>query len=184
MSDDNIDATPEGNPPTKKSMLGKIAIGLFVVGVIATESIVAHLLIPSPDAMAEKIKATVARELEDEEAGSILEEAELGPVSEVEIGDFNITIYDHVSESTLNVNCRLMATVSNKDLSEFESLLKNNQNRLREKIMFEFRSADINHLTDPGLDLIKRRILGKSNKLLGKPIIKSVVFSEYNYYQQ
>ena len=39
-------------------------------------------------------------------------------------------------------------------------------------------------LADPGLGLIKRRILEKSNALLGKPLLRAVVFSEFSYMEQ
>ena len=39
-------------------------------------------------------------------------------------------------------------------------------------------------LTDAGLGLIKRRILETTNKTLGKPLLKGVVFSEFSFVEQ
>jgi flagellar FliL protein len=42
----------------------------------------------------------------------------------------------------------------------------------------------MNDLTDPVLGLIKRKILEKTNRLLGKAMVKGVVFSDFSYYEQ
>jgi flagellar FliL protein len=39
-------------------------------------------------------------------------------------------------------------------------------------------------LTDAGLGLIKRRILATTNKVLGKPLVQSVVFTEFRFNEQ
>ena len=45
-------------------------------------------------------------------------------------------------------------------------------------------NCQIEDLTDPGLGLLKRRILAKSNDLLGKPLLRSVVFSDFSFVEQ
>jgi hypothetical protein len=42
-------------------------------------------------------------------------------------------------------------------------------------------SAD---LTDAGLGLIKRRILEKTNRALGQPLLKEVLFSKFNFVER
>ena len=39
-------------------------------------------------------------------------------------------------------------------------------------------------LADPSLGLIKRQILAKTNSLLGEPLLKEVVFSDFAVVQQ
>jgi flagellar basal body-associated protein FliL len=46
------------------------------------------------------------------------------------------------------------------------------------------RGSEIEDLTDAGLGLIKRRILERTNKALGKPLIKNVIFSEFSFVEQ
>ena len=41
------------------------------------------------------------------------------------------------------------------------------------------RSAELADLTDPGLGLIKRQILEKTNRALGKPVLQGIVFSDF-----
>ena len=46
------------------------------------------------------------------------------------------------------------------------------------------RSADIDDLTEAGLGLIKRKILDKTNRLLAKPYLKKVIFSDFSFVEQ
>ena len=59
-----------------------------------------------------------------------------------------------------------------------------NKHRFRDLVLFEIRNSEYDDLMDPGLGLIKRRILEKSNALLGKSILKTVVFSDFTYVEQ
>ena len=88
------------------------------------------------------------------------------------------------SNVTLRVNFHLIGTVLTDEQHEFEELLSKNQHRLRDQAIFEIRNCQIDDLTDPGLALLKRRILAKSNDLLGKPLLHSVVFSDFSFVEQ
>jgi flagellar FliL protein len=74
--------------------------------------------------------------------------------------------------------------LNESDESTFEELQTQYEQRLRDKIIFEVRNADVADLTDPGLGLIKRRILEKSNLLFGKSILKSIVFGDFAFVDQ
>jgi flagellar FliL protein len=39
-------------------------------------------------------------------------------------------------------------------------------------------------LSDPALGLIKRQILAKTNSLLGEPLLKEIIFSDFAVVQQ
>ena len=71
-----------------------------------------------------------------------------------------------------------------REQAELTTLLELNKARLRERITVEFRNAEITDLADSELGLIKRRILEKSNALFGKPLLRSVLLPDFNYYQQ
>jgi hypothetical protein len=103
---------------------------------------------------------------------------------EVELGKFNLMVHEPASNITLRVNFHLVGTVEDGDSEDFSHLLEKNQHRLRDQIIFEIRNAQISDLTDPGLGLIKRRILAKSNDLLGQPLLQNVVFSEFSFIEQ
>ena len=93
-------------------------------------------------------------------------------------------VHHPASNVTLRVNFHLIGTVLAEEQHEFEELLSKNQHRLRDQAIFEIRNCQIDDLTDPGLALLKRRILAKSNDLLGKPLLHSVVFSDFSFVEQ
>lgn len=183
MADKNSD---EQQPATSGvSLMGKVAIGGVVGVFVLVESVVAYMMLPNPDAIATKVRAEIQAEISDktDEADDPLEKEETANFVEVEIGNFDINVHQHAANTTLMISCQVMATIDKNDKTEFDTLLENNKNRLRERIIIEFRSAEIDDLKDAGLGLLKRRILEKSNLLLGKPFIKSVIFGKYNYNQ-
>ena len=58
------------------------------------------------------------------------------------------------------------------------------QHRIREQVIVTVRNSEIGDLTDPGLTLIKRKILEKTNRLLGKEYLQNVVFSDFSFVEQ
>lgn len=161
-------------------MMKTLVVAGFVSAVILVECLAAYFLIPSSAEVEANAKAR-AEELKKEEEEHHGEEASHGASVEVELGKYNITVHRPASDVTLRVNFLLIGTVDEHEFAGFEELFEKNQHRLRDKIIFEIRNCDLSDLTDPGLGLIKRRILAKSNELLGKPILQSVVFSEFSY---
>jgi flagellar FliL protein len=103
---------------------------------------------------------------------------------EVLIGDFNATKYQPQANTTLRINFQLYGTVAADKEGEFKALLEERKHRLREQVLEIVRSSDMGDLADPVLGLIKRKILEKSNRLIGKPLLKGVVFSDFSYYEQ
>lgn len=103
---------------------------------------------------------------------------------EVELGKFNLMVHEPASNVTLRISFHLVGTVADEESGEFSGLLEKNQHRLRDQVIFEIRNAQMSDLTDPGLGLIKRRILAKTNDLLGHAILKNVVFSEFSFIEQ
>ena len=78
----------------------------------------------------------------------------------------------------------LYGTVAEGEQEAMKPLFERNLNRFRDQVLYEIRNSVSTDLADPGLALIKRRILEKSNTLLGKPVLKSVVFSQFSYFEQ
>jgi len=160
-----------------------IIVAVLVVVVILTECVFAYLLIPSRTDLekwsAEKAakEATAGKDAHEHKSTG-------KPESEVDLGKYNIVVHHPASNVTLRVNFHLIGTVPTEEAHEFEELLAKNQHRLRDQAIFEIRNCQIDDLTDPGLALLKRRILAKSNDLLGKPLLHSVVFSDFSFVEQ
>jgi flagellar basal body-associated protein FliL len=103
---------------------------------------------------------------------------------EVDLGEYTVTGYQPVSNSTLYISFHLYGTIRYKDNNEFESRLEDSKHRVRDNVIVIIRSAEITDLTDAGLGLIKRRILETTNKTLGKPLLQGIVFSEFSFVEQ
>jgi hypothetical protein len=163
------------------SILKTLIITGFVGSVIMVECLTMYYFLPSTAEVEAKVKAH-AEEKHKEAEQHEGEESQTASV-EVELGKYNITVHRPASDVTLRINFLLIGTIDEHEYGAFDELFAKNQHRLRDKIIFEIRNCDLSDLTDPGLGLIKRRILAKSNELLGKPILQSVVFSEFSYTQ-
>lgn len=173
-------------PKSSPGLLGKV-IGAVIIGaIVLAQAGLVYFLLPNPDVIASRVRDEVKKELDHgkEATPDVAVSAQQGEQAEVELGTFTLAIHQPSSNTTLNLTCRVMGTIAKAEQPEYDKLLDNNKNRLRERIIIEFRSAELDELTDPGLGLLKRRILEKSNQLLGKPLLKTIMFPEYNYYQQ
>jgi hypothetical protein len=164
-------------------MLKPIIVGVIVAVVILSECMFAWVLIPSRGDLEKWSAAKVAK---DAAAGHAEKEhkREGKPETEIDLGKYNVVVHHPASNVTLRVNFHLIGTVVTEEQHEFEELLSKNQHRLRDQAIFEIRNCQIDDLTDPGLALLKRRILAKSNDLLGKPLLHSIVFSDFSFVEQ
>jgi len=193
-----VAATPKG----KK----KIVVLLIVLGIVGAEWAAAYFLLPGAP-------VTQASDASDHDADASGDAAEGGdeagqdksghekkpghgekgeekpkkPKSdseEVDLGEYTITSYQPTSSTTMFINFRLYGTILRKQTGEFTERLEASKNRVRDNIITIVRSAEVADLTDAGLGLIKRKILETTNKTLGKPLLKEVVFSDFSYVEQ
>lgn len=109
------------------------------------------------------------------------EEAEPPDTLEVDLGEFSVTVYQPVSNSTLRIDFHLFGTVPGEQGKEFAKLFDETKHRFRDQVLMIVRSAEMTDLTDAGLGLIKRRIQDRGNKLLGKPLLQSVIISDFAF---
>lgn len=172
-------------------MAKTIIVVVLVAVVILTEGMFAYLLIPSRGDLEKWATEKAAKDAHageghgDDSHGSGHDASHAhGHEHEVELGKYNVVVHHPASNVTLRVSFHLIGTVEEKLHHEFEELLAKNQHRLRDQAIFEIRNCQIEDLTDPGLALLKRRILAKSNDLLGKPLLRSVVFSDFSFVEQ
>jgi flagellar FliL protein len=64
------------------------------------------------------------------------------------------------------------------------SRLEENQHRFREQVIVTVRSSEITDLTDAGLGLVKRKIMDKTNRMLGKQLLQTIIFSDFSFIEQ
>lgn len=167
---------------TASSLFGKIVIFLFVLAVIGSECLIAYLLIPSADEVARRAEARMTEKIQKQinPTGGGNESTTV----EVDLGDYSITYHQPETNTTLRIDFKLYGVVSEADQQELKTRWERAKHRFRDQVIFEVRNADINDLSDPSLGLIKRRILEKSNQLLGRPILQAVVFSDFSFVEQ
>jgi flagellar FliL protein len=103
---------------------------------------------------------------------------------EVDLGAYDVSSYQPLSDTTLRISLHLYGTVLVEDENEIIDLMKVKQQRMREQVLVILRSAELTDLTDAGLGLIKRRILEKTNRTFGKPLLQQIVFSEFSFLEQ
>jgi flagellar basal body-associated protein FliL len=189
----------------KPSSSGKLKIIGIIAGVVILEAVAAFFLLPSGTAApaAEAAPATpppkeekAAAHAKPKEqkapekgtAGHEKEEsgkhAEAGEELEVDLGKFTVTSFQPSSNSTLMIDFHLFATIGGEDQSAYEKAYEENKHRVRDQIIVIIRGSEMTDLTDAGLGLIKRRILEKTNDILGKPLLRTVVFSEFAFMEQ
>lgn len=164
-------------------MAKTIVVAVLVAVVILTECMFAYLLIPSRGDLETWATAKAAKEHASGEAGHG-HQTEGKKEIEVDLGKYSVIVHRPAANLTLKINFHLIGTVPEEEHHEFEELLHKNQHRLRDLTIFEVRNSQIEDLTDPGLALLKRRILAKSNDLLGKPLLHSIVFSDFSFIEQ
>jgi flagellar FliL protein len=173
-------------------MTKTLLVAVLVVAVILVEAVFAYLLIPSSgdlEKWATAKAAKAAHGAEHGEGGGAAGHAQGAqhskhPEVEVDLGKYNVIVHQPTANVTLRVSFHLIGTVTEEEETEFDHLLQTNQHRLRDQAIFEIRNCQIEDLTDPGLALLKRRILAKSNDLFGKPLLHSVVFSDFSFIEQ
>jgi hypothetical protein len=177
-------------------MIKPLLVSVFVAIVILTECMFAYFLIPSSSDLEAWAKEKAPHS--DASSSEHGPEAETGHASdashaahppgehevEIELGKFNIVIHQPAANLTMRVNFHLIGTLPEKELASFETLFHHNEHRLRDQVIFEIRNSRVEDLVDPGLALLKRKILAKSNELLGQPVLRAVLFSDFSFIEQ
>jgi flagellar basal body-associated protein FliL len=169
---------------TKTKSFGKIKIVLFVVLVIAVECVVAYWYLPRTAETAALAGSAVENKEESKTASKKETEKDQNAEVEVDLGEFNVTAYQPASNTTLRIDFHLFGTVAVKDQKEFMSRLEENLHRFREQVIVTVRSSEITDLTDAGLGLVKRKIMEKTNRMLGKQLLQMVIFSDFSFIEQ
>jgi flagellar FliL protein len=164
----------------------------FVSVIVVVEIVVGSMLTPSAEET-----SRLANELAAASAGHAAEETDEHPaedspdshgsdqhVQEVELGIYNVTRFNPTTNTTLAIDFELYGTVLAEDVSQFQHEFEQSKARIREQVLMTLHGAESGDLTDAGLGLIKRRILEKTNRALGEPLLKEVLFSKFNFVER
>jgi flagellar basal body-associated protein FliL len=188
MADEPVDQPQETTSPKLgkvKLVLKAIAIVLLIVGI---EVVAAAYIFPTgqdTEALARELAAAKAGKADSSQPDKSeryphIDEA----LGEFELGAFNVTKYNPETEKTLVIDFEIYAAVPTVEASEFHKIMESNRNRLREQVIIAVHAAETSDLTEAGLGLIKRTILDKTNRALGKPIVREILISKFNFVER
>jgi flagellar FliL protein len=170
----------------RSSLLAKLQILAFVVVVVGVECFAAYLYLPTAADTAASAESVIEANYSVEEPPEFAEQLSPEPIDQVEIdlGEFSVTSFQPVSNTTLRIDFHLYGTVAAENEEAFIAAMQDNLHRFREQVIVTVRSAEITDLTDAGLGLMKRKILERSNRALGEPFLRSVIFSDFSFIEQ
>ena len=196
MADEHADQSVDGasdKPKAKgRGLFGIIKAVAFVSVIVIVQVVVASMLAPSAKDTERVAHELVAASHGNAEAGHE-EGAQEGEahaaeheedLHEVDLGTFNVTRFNPATNTTLAIDFEVYGTVLADEASEFEHRFEKSNARIREQITLTMHGADSSDLTDAGLGLIKRQILEKTNRALGQPMVKEVLFSKFNFVER
>lgn len=181
----------ENEEPTESKgpgAMGLVKAVAIVAALVVVEIVAAAILIPSA-ADTEELARELARVSRGEDLAvtSAQESSTLSSgdeTAEVELGSFNITRYDPENDTTLNVDFTVYGVVLASEQAAFVEAYGSNMSRIKEQIVMTMHAAQTSDLASAGLGLIKRQIVEKTNRAIGKPLLREVVFTKINFIQR
>ncbi len=119
-----------------------------------------------------------------DEAG-LKEESDEPDSVEVEIDTFSISNSLAAPGSVIHVSFKLVATVASGQETAFGELVtQGKQARVRQAVIKVARSASLEDLQDPDLNVFKRQIKEEINKVLQKSYVNDVIVSTFRTMEQ
>lgn len=184
-----VEAAPAGQ---KSGWFWKAVVLGLILAVIGAECLFAFVYVTTATHSAAKPEVEApakpasheaahahAEKKEHGKAGEHGEEAAVGEEQEADMGEYSLTAFQPASNTTLLINFHLYGTIASEEEPFFTANYEVNKHRIRDHVLTTIRSAELADLTDPGLGLIKRQILEKTNRALGKPVLQGIVFSDF-----
>ncbi|WP_428305254.1 hypothetical protein [Lacipirellula sp.] len=111
-------------------------------------------------------------------------EASHQPTVEQSMGLYHVIAFNPATGASMSVDFELFGVVLAADEAEFSERFGLHSKRLNEQVTIAIRGMESADFTDPGLGLIKRVVLEKVNRALGKPLVREAVFSEFAFIER
>src|SRR5262245_40890716 len=159
-----------------RPLIKRLKVAGIISGIVLAQCLVVYLWLPAGN------DRTANASLKVESTTSESAHHPAAPEqSEMDLGAFSLTVFNPNTNNNLLVDFHLYGTVTGaaaeesaeksdkpdeSDAGKLQGLLKKNKHRFRDQVIVIIRNAQIADLTDPGLGLIKRQILAKTNALL------------------
>lgn len=99
-------------------------------------------------------------------------------LEEVKLGDCRPS--NRVTGKLITFQMSVSALVMQQDVERVKQMVAQNEARLRDRINFVVRSADPEHINEPSLDTLKRRMKFEFDRVLEDPeLVKEVLIPEF-----
>ncbi len=99
------------------------------------------------------------------------------------LGPFTVKIFDPLTRTMLRTDFNLEAVLNCEDEAEFQQFLRSNLQFFREQIMVAMRTSDAVDFADSSLALVKRRMIARVNRAMGRRFLKSVEIKDFAVYE-
>lgn len=160
--------TDKSQPEQKAKKSSKKATILVVVGLMVLEGAAIFTLTHFAGAVPE----TASAEDADKKA------AEDGKHAEVELAECRPD--NTVGGKVIRFQVRVSALVRLADSEKARKLAETNKDRIHDRVIFIFRSAEPAHYREPALTTIKRRLKQELDAIFGEPdIIQEILIPEF-----
>lgn len=106
------------------------------------------------------------------------------PTVELSLGPYHVIAFNPSTGASMSIDFELFGVVLAADEPEFAERFGLHAKRLNEQVTIAIRGMESADFTDPGLGLIKRVVLEKVNRALGKPLVREAVFSEFAFIER
>lgn len=198
MSAPNHAAAAPAEAPVKRGpgVMTLIKALAFVSVIVLIEVAAATALLPSAedtrqagvqlDAAARGAAAEAAEEAVESVHADPSDHAETShqPTIEQSMGLYHVIAFNPATGASMSVDFELFGVVLAADEAEFSERFGLHAKRLNEQVTIAIRGMESADFTDPGLGLIKRVVLEKVNRALGKPLVREAVFSEFAFIER
>lgn len=191
MADQEEKTDDVKSSPKKPGIMTLVKAAVVLTVVVVVEMVAASALIPSAKETASIGEKLANAELSQQETEADTERTAESPAVdpsadtiEVNLGSYHVLTYELDSGTSLNIDFELWGTVLAEDESPFNQLYAVNQHRIEEQVIITMRSTELTDLTAAELGLIKRKILEKTNRALGKPLLREVIFPKFSFLER
>lgn len=176
---------PEAKKPS--AMMRVIKAVAIVSVLVVVEMVGATMMIPSAeeteDLARELAKAAQGEEVATEGEESLALDTDEATI-EVELQTDSIMRFNPETDATLTIQFSIYGVVLAEEEPDFTEQYAANTSRIHEQIMLTLHAAETADLATAGLGLIKRQILEKTNRTLGRPLLREVVFTKLNFVER
>ncbi|MEO2049169.1 MAG: hypothetical protein ABGX16_21635 [Pirellulales bacterium] len=191
MADQEEKTDDAKSSPKKPVIITLVKAAVILTVVVVVEMVAASALIPGAEETAsigEKLaNAELSQQQSEADTEGTGESQAVDPSAdtiEVNLGVYHVLTYEPDSGTSLNIDFELWGTVLAEDESPFNQLYIVNQRRIEEQVIITIRSTELTDLTAAELGLIKRKILEKTNRALGKPLLREVIFPKFSFLER